>query len=160
MTMKKRTLAFVIGLIPIAGILSCSEPVTPTPYTYTQVFTGAKDKTWKVQFVEQTLKGAIVDRFTIDCASDDQFTLYANAERTEQIDNGSKKCGTEATTMTDSWGFSNSSATLIILLPFLADSSLPMIVREANKNTMVLEIFFDATNTESYRVHFTATHEE
>src|SRR5882672_7687833 len=116
-------------LLIVAGvaIVSCSEEVKPTPYTYTQVFTGVHSKTWKVKFLEQTLKGDIVDTFTVTCATDDQYRFYSGSERTLEITTGSKKCADgEADLITDSWGFNNSSATLTMILPFLADFQLPM----------------------------------
>lgn len=159
--MLKRFISFVIGIIPVMVIISCSEEVKPTPYEYTKVFTGENSKTWKVKFLEQTLNGEIADRFTVTCAADDQYTFYANAERTQEVATGSKKCGdNEPDLITDSWSFNNASATLLMVIPFLADSSLPMLVKEVSKDKLVLEIFFDQSNTESYRIHFESTHEE
>ena len=159
--MCKKYTILVVGLIQMMGIISCSEQIKPTPYLYTKVFTGEKSKTWKVKFLEQTLHGEINDTFTIACAADDQYTFYANAERTLEVNAGSNKCSSnEASLITDSWSFNNASATLQMLLPFLVDSNYPYLVIEASKNKMVLEVFFDAANTESYRIHFESTHEE
>ena len=158
--MVRKYIPFSI-VLAIAGITSCTEQVKPTPYVYTQVFTGASSKTWKVSFLEQTLKGAVSATFSVSCASDDQYTLHNNVERTSEANTGSKKCSsTELNLYSDAWSYNSSTATLTMILPFLTDSSLPLIVREATKTKMVLEIFFDATNTESYRIHFESTHEE
>ena len=159
--MGKNYTILVVVFILMMGMISCSEQKIPTPYVYTKVFTGEKSKTWKVKFLEQTLNGEISDTFSDACIADDQYTFYANAERTLVVNTGSNKCNSnEADLITDSWSFNNASATLIMLLPFLSDSSFPFLVREAAKNKMVLEVFFDAANTESYRIHFESTHEE
>ena len=47
-----------------------------------------------------------------------------------------------------------------MILPIFADNSLPFIVREAEEDDMEVEIFFDETNTSSYRIHFEAIDEE
>ena len=157
--MATKWIVYAMSIIQL-GIISCSEDLKPTPYVYTKVFTGENSKTWKIKFFEQTLNGEINDTFSVNCSSDDLYTFYANSERTLQIKTGSKKCSsTEASVITDSWSFNNGSATLIMILPVLADFSLPMIVKEAGKNKMVLEIFLDAANTESYRIHFESTNE-
>ncbi|HOY49437.1 MAG TPA: hypothetical protein PLJ60_15615 [Chryseolinea sp.] len=153
---------YIIILFMVALNFSCSEELKPTPYTYTQIFTGENSKTWKLKFLEETLNGEIIETFTINCASDDKYTFYANPERSYEATTGSKKCSDgEANTITDSWSFNNASATLTMLLPFFTtEGSLPFIVKEAKKNKMELEIFFDEEGTESYRVHFEATDED
>ncbi len=143
--------------------LACSEEIKPTPYTYTTIFTGENSKTWKLKFLEQTLDGEVVETFNIACASDDRYIFYANTERAYEAVTGSQKCyqDPEAAVISDSWSFTNSSATLTMLLPFFStDFSLPFIVREVKKNKMELEIFFDETSTESYRIHFDAVDED
>jgi hypothetical protein len=72
---------------------------------------------------------------------------------------GINKCNgvSEPNTISDTWTFTNSSATLtmILLLPgFPFDSSLPFIVRDADSDEMELEIFVNDDNSESYRIHF------
>ena len=47
-----------------------------------------------------------------------------------------------------------------MVLPILAENALPFIVREAEGDDMEIEIFFDETNTSSYRIHFEAIDEE
>ena len=142
-------------------VVSCTEEVTPTPYQYTTVFTGKNSKTWKVIFLEQTLDGAVEEKFNVACAIDDQYIFYANSERAYKATTGSKKCSSdESDVINDSWSFNNASATLTMVLPFFTESSLPFIVRVARKNKMELEIFLDEKNTSSYRIHFEATNED
>ena len=142
-------------------VVSCTEEVTPTPYTYTTVFTGENSKTWKVKFLEQTLDGAVEETFNVACSNDDKYIFYANSERGYKATTGSKKCSSdESDVINDSWSFNNASATLTMVLPFFTESSLPFIVREARKNKMELEIFLDEKNTSSYRIHFEATNED
>ncbi|MBL7858363.1 MAG: hypothetical protein JNM57_11795 [Cyclobacteriaceae bacterium] len=139
--------------------VSCSEELTPTPYTYTQFFTGENSKTWKIKFFEETSNGNIVDRFSVACTSDDQYIFYAGADRLFETTSGSRKCSDEAGLISDSWTFSNATATLTMILPvFSPDFSLPFIVKKLDKKDMVLEIFFD-DDAGSYRIHFEATAE-
>ncbi len=157
----KNTCAFVFGLVLLGS--SCSEELKPTPYSYTSIFTGENSKTWKLKFLEQTLSGEVVTTFNIDCASDDKYIFYSNTEHIFEAVSGAKKCNDnpEKSVISDSWTFNNASATLTMLLPFFTtEGTLPFIVREVKKNKMELEIFFDETNTESYRIHFDATDEK
>lgn len=150
---------FIISMAAL--IFSCSEDLKPTPYTYTKIFTGENNKTWKIKLFEETLNGEVIDRFQPDCVSDDKFIFYANTEHLFEAISGSRKCfdGEPALT-TDTWSFSNATATLTMVLPLLSDSGLPYIVREADEDDMEVEIFFDESSTASYRIHFEAIDEE
>jgi hypothetical protein len=128
-------------------LCSCTEQITPTPYSYTKVFTGENSKTWVVKFLEFTINGEVDDTFTLECDAKHLYTFYANGERSYKAVAGSDKCSADdADVITDSWSFNNASATLTIVLPFFTDSSLPFIVREGN--------------TTSYRIHFESTDED
>lgn len=145
----------------IATVLSCSEELKPTPYTYTKLFTGENNKTWKVKIFEETLDGVVTDRFLPSCLRDDRFTFYANAEHLYETTAGSQRCfDGEPSLTSSSWSFANSSATLTMVLPILSDGTLPFFVKEADEEDMVVELFFDETNTGSYRIHFEAVDEE
>jgi hypothetical protein len=153
-----RYLLFSICLIVAMG---CSEEFTPTPYNYTKVFTGENNKTWKIILFEETLNDEVVEKFLPSCVSDDRYVFFANSEHTLEAASGSRKCfEDEADITTDTWSFSNATATLTMILPILADNALPFIVREAEGDDMEIEIFFDETNTSSYRIHFEAIDEE
>lgn len=156
--MGKTKISF--GSILLILLTSCSEEVTPTPYSYTKVFTGATSKTWIVKFLEQTLDGVVKETFNVSCASDDEYVFYANPERAYKATTSTKKCSTdEPDVINDTWSFNNASATLTMVLPFFSLSGLPFIVREAKKNDMVLEIFLDEKKTSSYRIHLESTKE-
>lgn len=147
--------------VGVLVFFSCSEDIEPTPYTYTRVFTGENNKTWKVEYIEETLNDKVIDRFLPGCIADDRYIFYANAERAFHALTGSSRCFSgEPSRIEDTWSFNNGSATLFIILPFLADFSLPYIVKEARSKKMELEIFLDEDNTESYRIHFEAIDEE
>jgi hypothetical protein len=151
---------FLLSVCMIAAI-GCSEEFTPTPYTYTKIFTGENNKTWKITLFEETLNDDIVAKFMPSCLNDDRYVFYANPEHSFEAVSGSQKCfEDEADTTTDRWTFSNATATLTMILPVLSDSALPFIVREADGDDMEIEIFFDETNTGSYRIHFEAIDEE
>lgn len=154
--MKSAISLFVFGIV--SGMMfSCSEEVVPTPYTYTEVFTGENSKTWKIKFLEETLDGKIIDRFSVSCASDDRYVFYANTEHKFEVLTGTQKCSgaSEPNTIEDTWTFTNSSATLTMILPFFSpDSAVPLIVRDADSDEMELEIFFNDDNSGSYRIHF------
>ena len=151
-----------IYILIVAIGISCSEDVTPKPYTYTQVFTGLNKKTWAFKFIEETLDGEVIDSFTIGCAEDDLYTFTNNYERSFEVSTGNKKCNNpaEAAIIQDTWSYTIGSSTLTMILPFFTpDFSLPFIVREATKSKMELEIFFD-DNSASYRIHFSVVEEE
>ena len=144
-------------------VLSCTEEIDPTPYTYTKLFTGENSKTWKINFLEETLNGDIIDRFSLNCATDDEYVFYANTEHSFEVSTGSRKCNEvpEANLIEDTWTFTNANATLTMIMPFFTpDFSLPFIVRDVDKNDMELEIFYDEANTGSYRIHFEAIDED
>ena len=140
-------------------VFSCSEDVEPTPYTYSQIFSGKNSKTWKFKSIILWEEGKADVNFTLaPCVSDDHYIFYANAEKLFEVTNGPTKCSPEEddVLISDSWAFINAGATLTITIPFLADFSLPYIVREVDKNNMLLEIFIDFENTQSYRIAFEA----
>ncbi|MBL7865022.1 MAG: hypothetical protein JNK10_09115 [Cyclobacteriaceae bacterium] len=150
-----------ISIMLVFG-LGCSEDVTVKPYTYTKFFTGEVKKTWKISFLEETLNGEVIDSFTVNCSTDDEYVFYNNFEHTFEVHTGSKKCESpsEAALITDTWSFTNASATLSLILPiFTTDFALPAIVREAGNDKMELELFFD-NDKSSYRIHFAATDED
>jgi hypothetical protein len=156
-----RFLQYLSISICLITALGCSEEFTPTPYTYSKVFTGENNKTWKITLIEETLNDDIIDKFLPSCLSDDRYIFYANTEQSLTILSGSRKCfNDEADTTTDTWTFNNATATLTMLLPIFNDEPLPFIVREAEGDDMEIEIFFDETNTGSYRIHFEAIDEE
>ena len=142
-------------------VISCSEELKPTPYTYTKVFTGENNKTWKVTLFEETLDGEIIDKFMPGCLTDDQFIFYANTDHLFEATSGSKKCFTDEPALTqNTWTFSNANATLTMVLPILSDNALPYFVRDVDDNDLEVEIFFDEANTASYRIKFEAIDEE
>jgi len=146
-------------LIVAAGLslsFSCSEEVKPTPYTYTQIFTGKNSKTWQIKYFEQTANGKVTGRFNVPCTTDDKYIFHASSEHLFETDSGSKKCldPSEDDTISSVWTFNNSTATLTMIIPPLSTNALPYIVREADSSSIVLEIFFDEAGTGSYRIHF------
>jgi hypothetical protein len=156
--MKIRVYLFLFGTLSMCT-LSCSEEIVPSPYSYTKVFTGENSKTWKIKFLEITLNGKIINRFSVSCTTDDRYVFYSSIEHKFVVMSGINKCNgvSEPNTISDTWTFTNSSATLtmILLLPgFPFDSSLPFIVRDADSDEMELEIFVNDDNSESYRIHF------
>jgi len=141
--------------------IGCSEEFTPTPYTYSKVFSGENNKTWKITLFELTLNGDVTEKFMVNCLTDDRFVFYSNPEHSFQAISGSGKCfEDEADVTNDRWSFNNSTATLIMVLPIFSDSAIPCIVREVDSDDLEVELFLDDANTESYRIHFEAIDEE
>lgn len=156
-TCRLFSFSVLIGLLA-AG---CHESAEPKPFTYSQVFTGERSKTWAITLFEETLDGKVVDRFTVDCTTDDEFTFHATSDRLYEAKSGSKKCSTdEPAITTDSWSFTNATATLTFILPLFSDSPLPFIVQEIDDDEMTLEIFFDEAGTASYKIYFELTDED
>lgn len=159
--MNKHTVQLMVfGLFALLAS-GCREDLEPTPYTYTQLFTGKNSKTWAMTFVEETEGGKVIDRFPIQCAEDDDYIFYATSDRLYEVKSGSAKCfEDEPATMTDTWSFNNATATLTIILPVLSAQQLPFIVRKVDEDDLTLEIFFDQEGTASYRIYFELTDEE
>jgi len=155
-----KNIKIITGCILFVAASACTEQITPTPYTYSQVFTGTNSKTWKLKFIEYALNGNVEETFNLPCATDDQYTFHAGSERAFQATTGSQKCSSdESDVINDTWSFNNATATLTMVLPFFTESALPFIVREAKKSKMEIEIFLDEAGTTSYRMHFEASTE-
>jgi hypothetical protein len=160
-TIMKKMHRFLLFVFLLTAIGACHEVIEPKPYEYSKLFTGKNNKTWAVTLLEETLNGKVVDRFTIDCANDDEFIFYASSDRLYEVKSGSQKCFTEEPTLTtDSWAFNNATATLTIILPFLSSNPLPFIVKEADDEEITLEIFFDEEGTASYKIYLESIDEE
>lgn len=146
--------------LPACALLfSCTEEVTPTPYTYTQVFTGETSKAWTIRSISLKEEGKGDVTFNIDnCIKDDHYVFYAGADRKFEITEGNSKCSAADpdVVLTDTWSFVNASASLTMIFPLLSDNPLPYFVREADDNSMTIEIFFDEDKA-SYRIAFRAT---
>lgn len=142
-------------MIPVV-LLACSEEKEPTPYTYTQVFTGTTSKAWTVSTIRLKEEGKADQVFSLPpCLADDRYVFYANTDRLYEITEGSTRCSANDPDLilSDSWSFNNANATLNIVFPLLADGRLPFIVREATNSEITLEIFFN-DNKSSYRILF------
>jgi hypothetical protein len=156
-----RSIALFLLSISLIVATGCSEEFTPTPYTYSKLFTGENNKTWKISLFEETLDGKVIDKFMPSCLTDDNYIFYANSEHSFEAISGSKKCFEDEPSITvNTWSFSNATATLTMVLPILSESALPYKVKELDEDDMEVEIFFDETNTTSYRIHFEAIDEE
>lgn len=150
----------IIIFLLVAGSLSCSEEIEPTPYTYSQIFSGKEKKTWVFESIILWEEGKADISYTLsNCISDDQYIFYADSEKKYEVTNGATKCATDEPDLllTDTWSFINGGATLNIIIPFLSDLALPYIVREVSNTEMLLEIFIDQENTQSYRITFKST---
>ena len=143
--------------------ISCSEEFTPTPFTFTKLFTGENSKTWRLNLIEITLNGEVVNRFADACLKDDKFIFHANAEHLYEAYSGRTKCfdvEPEPDLVLDTWTYSSNNATLTFIIPRVQETALPYIVREVDKDDMVVEFFFDQENTEGARIHFKVIDEE
>jgi hypothetical protein len=155
-------------LIPLTGLIlaGCSEKNVPTPYIYSKIFSGDTKRSWKLTRLSYLEQGKADVNYTSSdlnqilgtCVTDDLYTFYANPEKSFQISEGATKCNTADPDIyvNDTWSFTNATATLAMVFPVLSGSKLPYIVLEANATAMTTEIFVDASNTISYKVHFVA----
>jgi hypothetical protein len=157
---RRSTHNFFISAILVVATFSgtsCSEEVAPTPYTYSQIFSGKNSKTWVFKSIVLWREGKSEIAYTLpSCMRDDRYIFYANNEKLYEVTNGPTKCSPDEPEViySDSWSFINAGATLTIAIPFLADQSLPFTVREISSKNMLLEIFINFELTESYRIGF------
>lgn len=164
-TLRSLLLIILNGFI-LAG---CTEQNTPVPYTYSKVFSGETKRSWKLTRLQFKEQGKADVNYTISdlnqilgpCVTDDLYTFYANPEKTFQISEGATKCnaGDPDVYISDTWSFNNATAALSMVFPLLSGSALPYIVLQANDKEMTTEIFVDANNTTSYKIHFVAVND-
>jgi hypothetical protein len=144
-------------------VLSCSEDVKPTPFTYTQVFTGQNSKTWSLDKVLLKKTGQDDQQITLSsCEKDDRYIFYANGERLFEVDNGRTSCdATEDKTLVSyTWSFANTNATLQMVVPHVfGNFIIPFIVTKATTSEMILAVFADEKNTISYVLYFKSVNE-
>ena len=158
MKIKIALYLFAIGIAT-----SCSETVEPRPFTYSQIFSGKSSKTWKLKSIAFIEKDKPDQTFSLsNCLADDRYVFYANGERLYQVEDGTNKCSFSDPDIlvSDTWSFVNATASLTIILPFLADFPLPYIVKEVDNSKMVLEIYLDEAGTQSYQMTFNALTEK
>jgi hypothetical protein len=155
---RTRFIAYLFSFAFLAGLLSCTEEVKPTPYTYTKVFTSENSKTWKITKVSLSVTGKADEDIALStCEGDDRYIFYNNAERLYEVINGKTSCDADepSTLVSYTWSFSNSGASLNIVIPhFFGNFIIPFIVRKATDKTMELEIFLNQENTISYVFYF------
>lgn len=158
--MRALTLYMIVAAaVGMSG--GCSEELSPTPYTLSKLVSGETSKTWKVSLFEYALNDTVRTKFMESCLVDDRFKFYANTERTYETTSGRNLCFQDEESLTSStWSFTNANATLTMVMPIFDDGVIPFFVRELKDNKMVLELFLDELNTESYRIHFEKTDEE
>lgn len=146
-----------IMVIPfLALVMSCSETVEVTPFTYPQVFTGKVSKSWTIRSVQLLQDGKGTQTFGLSsCATDDVYTFFNNSERGYTVTEGATKCNADDPNVIvdSSWSFVNATASLTIIMPLLSDQPLPFILKEIDDSKMVLDIYFDDDKS-SYRFNF------
>lgn len=143
-------------LVMMVMIFSCTENIEPTPFDYTKVISGETSKTWNLTSISFTNEGDPDWKLTDACWSDDEYTFYRDDVRTFEFKTGSNKCdpAESSFTLTDTWSFSNASATLYMVIPLLADIPLPYTVVDVDRNDLELQIYFDEAGTQSYLIKF------
>ncbi|MGC3946630.1 MAG: hypothetical protein QM762_19260 [Chryseolinea sp.] len=157
----RNLILYVIVAIGACIAAGCTEELTPTPYTLSKIVSGETSKTWKITLFEYAVNDTVQNKFMEACLIDDRFKFYNNIERLYETTSGRTKCFEDEETLTSSaWTFTNSNATLTMVMPIFSDGIIPFFVRELESNSMVVELFLDDTNTESYRIHFEMTDEE
>lgn len=152
-----------IGMI-FFGLLACTETKEPSPYTYSQIFTGKVSKSWKLDrlLLRESGKTDVVYSLN-NCERDDLYVFYANTEKKLEVQNGSNKCDSEEDNLlvTYKWEFNQASASLSMVLPHIFGYYfIPFTVKEAKSDKMTLEIFIDEAATISYVMEFKRASEE
>jgi len=147
-------------LLLLSGvILSCSETKEPSPLSFTKAFTGNDHMSWTIQFLVLKQAGKGDQRISLfPCESDDIYTFHAGPDRIYTVDDHATTCtaGGNSYDVADTWSYNSATATLNIIMPPLSDRQLPFFIRSINDSQMVLEIFLDQDNTQSYRIYFSS----
>jgi hypothetical protein len=141
----------LIGLTLL--FVACSEELKVTPLDYSKVFSGETQRSWKLRSLQVTREGKGTLTFGLrDCESDDIYTFYNNPERGYRVTSSVKCKSTESDVLADTdWSFSNATASLTIVVPFLSDGALPFIVKEVDDTKMTLDIY--VTDQAAYRLN-------
>lgn len=140
----------------VAMAMACTEEVKVIPFTYPQVFTGEVKKGWSIRSVQLLQNGKGTTTFDLDkCITDDIYIFYNNPERTYQVTEGATTCneGDPNLIVDSNWGFTNSTAQLMIVMPLLDSDPIPFVLKEVDNIKMTLDIYFD-DNQASYRFNF------
>jgi hypothetical protein len=149
-------------IIPMLMALSCTEKIDPTPFEYSQIFSGKTSKTWSLTSL--TFRNDGEDYWVLEeaCWSDDKYIFYRDVERKFEFITGNKKCSADEQpfTLTDTWSFTNGTATFTFIFPLLNDSPLPFTVTKVDKKNMVLDLFTVEDGSESYQLKLQATDEK
>jgi hypothetical protein len=148
----------ILSIILLSLVISCTEPLEVTPFTYPKAFTGETSKSWTVRSVQLLQNGKGTQTFGLNtCVLDDVYTFYNNPERTYIIVEGNTKCNAAdpTTIVVNNWSFVNATASLTIVMPLLSDSPLPFILKEVDSQKMVIDIYFDDDKS-NYRFNFRA----
>ncbi|WP_345244273.1 hypothetical protein [Nibrella saemangeumensis] len=159
----KLKIPFLLMLLAVAGLFSgCSEPLTPTPVTYSQLLTGTDKKAWRLTTIQVVDEGQASQTINIQslydpCIADDQYVFYANEEKRFEATEGATKCSAQDPDvfLTDSWALINAKATLEFVLPLLTDQKLPFTIKNLTDKVMTLEFYFQDIDA-SYRFTFNA----
>lgn len=145
-------------------LIGCSETKEPTPYTYTQIFTGKTSKTWKIDRVLFRESGKTDAPLSLSsCVRDDLYIFYANTEKKFDVQNGTIACSDDTDNLLISykWEFNQASASLSMVMPHLfGPYFIPFTVKEAKSDKMTLEIFLDEAATISYLFEFKRVSED
>lgn len=160
-----RTLFVPLAIIGLFD--GCTEPVEPTPVTYSQLLTGTTKKSWRLvsfQEIDDGVASGVTNISLIlpPCEADDLYTFYANEERKFEYSNGASKCAASEPDvyLEDSWALINSNATIEMVIPVLTAQKLPYIVKNLTANSMTVELYFQNLGDDlnaSYRFTFNST---
>ena len=83
---RNTTILIISITLFLTFAISCSEEIVPTPYTYTQVFSGKNSKTWIFKSIILWEEGKADINFTLsNCVKDDRYVFYANSEKTYEV---------------------------------------------------------------------------
>lgn len=149
-------LSYILIFISVV-VISCTEPLQPKPYTYSQLLTGENVKFWRLEGLQFRQDDKAPQSFEVpdDCVFDDLYVFYATDDRKFEIQEGATKCNPEDPDvfLTESWSLTSGRATLEFVIPILAPFKLPYIVQELTENRLVVEIYFNE-NKQSYRMIF------
>jgi hypothetical protein len=152
--MKLKRIITTTALLYI--LIACTEEIKVTPFAYPQVFAGEEFQGWTIRSVQMLQKNKGTRPIQLNtCVTDDIYIFYNNPDKSYQVIEGNTKCDpTDPNVVVQSnWGFTNSTASLTIIMPLLADQPLPFVLHEIDETKMVLDIYFD-DNESNYRFNF------
>ena len=153
--MKKLVTITWLALV-LSLIVGCEDSVQPSHFEYTKLFSGEVSKAWKMKSIAFRNVGDPDWTLTVPCWADEQYIFNRDKEKKFEVKSGNNKCDPdeEPYDIIDTWSYNSAAAALYFVHPLFSESPIPFTVKEVDKNSMTLELYFDDGAIQSFQLKF------